>query len=313
MFVLFFVIFNCLVWFVSLMLSIRHRNTSKRKDVDKATYILSISMNMIIINVGLVFFFTNFSDWLRWDLDPVSIVFDLILMSLMYDAWMYWMHRSVLHRTPAVKSAVHVEHHCESVLPCDWIHVHPVELLAQTMGFMLPVLLFRANGFAFVAFAMFKQVFEVYIHSDLECESTLDRNSLFPLLITSSFHSRHHNIGGGNYSNIFSLWDKAMGTVIKNNDRVINTKQKKKENSSQEKNCDGLSDRCSPKIPEGERPQPDPIDEYRRVCQRLLRRHVRRGADGSVRPAEKLPDQSHDGPGRGHVREGRLEKVQADR
>jgi sterol desaturase/sphingolipid hydroxylase (fatty acid hydroxylase superfamily) len=36
-----------------------------------------------------------------------------------------------------------------------------------------------------------------------------------PLFIDSSFHKKHHTIGGGNYAILFNIWDKYMGTTIK--------------------------------------------------------------------------------------------------
>ena len=161
-FLLLFLVLNSVIYWLGWKLSESHRNRSRRQDSKSKEYISRCNTNFTVINIALAVFVLGFGNsWLNWSADMFSIVNDFILMLLIYDVWMYWTHRSILHRTPVVRENVHLKHHNQHVIPSDWLHVHWLELAAQTFGFVVPTLLCKINAFSFLLFAVFKQCFEV--------------------------------------------------------------------------------------------------------------------------------------------------------
>ena len=161
-FLLLFVILNSIIYWLGWKLSQTHRNLVRRKDSQSKEYTFRCNFNFTVINVSLALFvLTLGSSWLSWSANWISVANDFILMLLIYDVWMYWTHRSLLHRTPVIRENVHLKHHNQHVIPSDWLHVHWAELATQTIGFVVPTLLFKINAFSFLLFAVFKQCFEV--------------------------------------------------------------------------------------------------------------------------------------------------------
>tara|TARA_B110000037_G_C17072996_1_gene486636 strand:- start:1049 stop:1657 length:609 start_codon:yes stop_codon:yes gene_type:complete len=197
-----FIFINTIIFLWSIIISINHKNRGK-KNLNKKYYLTIIS-NFLFINICIYYFFNK----IIFD-NKRFLLLDFFMILIFYDTWLYWIHRTILHRTTIFKKYIHIEHHSQIVIPSDWLNVNFIELLIQSFGIILPILLFqKINLNSFIIFAIFKQLFEIYIHSD----TTIN---FFPLFINSKFHTDHHLHSGGNYSQLTLFWDSIMKTKIK--------------------------------------------------------------------------------------------------
>ena len=202
-----FVLLNLGVFLLSLYLSKNHKNYNYI--VRDYNYWSVLFKNFLLINALILLFFDYLKPFFIFSNNLFEIIIYCLIILLVYDSWLYWIHRSVLHRTAAVKQKIHLVHHTIKVIPADWINVHILEFGLQTFGLILPFLFFgKLNIYSFILACYLKQLFEVYIHSD----SDISYFSNF--LIDSKFHADHHKFSGGNYSQLFFFWDRIMGTVI---------------------------------------------------------------------------------------------------
>ena len=113
-----------------------------------------------------------------------------------------------MHRIPIIKKFIHSYHHTTEVMPSDWISVHPLELLVQSFGIIIPLYIIDVDEKAYIISCLFKQLNEVYIHSDIK----FNTNNF--ILIDKSHHKIHHLKSGGNYGQLFYFWDHLMNTKI---------------------------------------------------------------------------------------------------
>lgn len=192
------ILINLIIFTFSLLASKNHKNINKKKIENN--YYKNIFGNLFFLNISIYLFF----DFINFN-DERNIVLDFIILSVLYDTWLYWSHRSILHRTKYFRNNIHVDHHSKIVIPSDWLNVNFFELIIQTLGIFLPVYFFKFNSYSLLIFIIIKQLFEVYIHSDVDW-------NLSPLLINSKFHATHHEKAGCNYSQFYIFWDTVMKT-----------------------------------------------------------------------------------------------------
>jgi len=187
-------------------LSIHHKNYKKRKEELTHSYHTNTIINITISICVFAFIVTNstFSNHLIPRLD---IIFIYLILS---DTFYYWLHR-IIHRTPILKQALHSTHHSSrKLIPLDMFYVEHKEFvcyLLLTLG--LKGLFSQINllEYCLVSSIMFYHTY--YTHAEIK------EPFFLPLFIDSSFHKKHHTIGGGNYGLFLNIWDKYMGTTIK--------------------------------------------------------------------------------------------------
>lgn len=126
---------NLIIFIISLLTSKNHKNITRKKIPNN--YFKNIFLNLIFLNVSIYLFF----DYIKFN-DKRNIFFDFFILSVLYDTWLYWIHRSILHRTKYFRNNIHIDHHSEIVIPLDWLNVNFVELIIQTFGIFLPVYFF---------------------------------------------------------------------------------------------------------------------------------------------------------------------------
>ena len=187
-------------------LSIHHKNYKKRKEELTHSYHTNTIINITISICVFAFIVTNstFSNHLIPRLD---IIFIYLILS---DTFYYWLHR-IIHRTPILKQALHSTHHSSrKLIPLDMFYVEHKEYvcyLLLTLGVKGLFSQINLLEYCLVSLIMFYHTY--YTHAEIK------EPFFLPLFIDSSFHKKHHTIGGGNYAILFNIWDKYMGTTIK--------------------------------------------------------------------------------------------------
>ena len=203
-----------IIFMFGIILTHKHKNVSKRQ-LDCKYYGVIIT-NLCVLNLLIFVLFDTIISIISFSGNIGIILLHLIVIMLIYDTWLYWIHRSVLHRMPWVRKQIHTVHHDAVVVPSDWLHTNIFEILLQGIGVLIPIgmfymLGFKFNAWSFIIFTICKLLLEIYLHCDFK-----DGDFYFPhtVLVSSEFHARHHRVGGGNYSQMFTFWDYLMGTVI---------------------------------------------------------------------------------------------------
>ena len=147
-------------------------------------------------------------------------IFTWIWMLLLHDTWFYWSHRLMHH--PKVFKYVHLVHH-KSTNPSPWTAYafHPLEALIQIGIFPLIAFTLPVHIGAISWFFLFQIVYNVYEHLGFELyPKGFHKTWIGRLVITSVSHNLHHKRFTGNFGLYFLFWDRAMGTMREDYDRM---------------------------------------------------------------------------------------------
>ena len=136
-------------------------------------------------------------------------LFIIIIYFLIADSLTYWYHRTV-HRQPILKKYVHSTHHDNyHMVPLDALNASYLEILCDfLMVFLIPTFILQPNFFESVITYGIVVTHIAYKHMDEEY------GYFIPYFINANYHTKHHEIGGGNYGQFFKMWDFLMNTLI---------------------------------------------------------------------------------------------------
>ena len=169
-----------------------------------------------------------------------------IIYLLFLDTIYYWVHR-LTHRIPIVKKTLHLTHHdAYHLLPLDFLNMNMFEYLIYIFIVnIIPLCFIKINVSEYIIVLVLITIHSIYIHSDNK------ENFILPGFINSKYHTYHHQIGGGNYSIYFSLWDDFMNTRInvpdnvpdndykikkqKTGGKIVNEKEKKRKREKEKR------------------------------------------------------------------------------
>lgn len=141
-------------------------------------------------------------------------------MVFLHDAYFYWVHR--LMHTKWLYGHVHKVHHI-STNPSPWTAYafHPLEAVVEAgilplIAFTLPV-----HPSAIASFFFFQIAYNVYGHLGFELyPKGFHKTAIGKYVNTSVAHNLHHSRFNGNYGLYFLIWDRLMGTLREDYDRV---------------------------------------------------------------------------------------------
>ena len=203
---LIFVIISVIVIYITfLSLTKIHKNHNKLKL--KMEYYIKCLFN-IAISVGFYTCLIYFKQIYK-DIHFPSIS-NIILYLLLTDTFYYWTHRAI-HRIPFLKQWFHLTHHeAVHLVPMDIFYTDITEnvIYLCIVGF-IPLFFIPVNMIDYLIINMVVIYHASYTHYEKKT------NFILPLFIDSNYHKRHHQIGKGNYSVLFPIWDDYMGTRIK--------------------------------------------------------------------------------------------------
>lgn len=147
---------------------------------------------------------------------PLWLSFMLTVVAL--DAKAYVVHR-LLHSVPWLWR-LHKIHHTD--LDYDvttGLRFHPLESLVTMGSTLLVIALLGAPPVAVITYEILFIVTALFNHGNIHLPSRLD-DLLRLALVTPDMHRIHHSAEmretNSNYSGVFSVWDRAFGTYIRN-------------------------------------------------------------------------------------------------
>jgi 4-alpha-methyl-delta7-sterol-4alpha-methyl oxidase len=198
-----------MVYLILNNLTKQHKNFKKRK-LDNSYYIKTITNLLVSVCLIMLIFITHtFSNHLIPKLQ--NIIFYFITTDTLY----YWIHRTI-HKNPLLKKFFHFTHHeATKLVPFDIFYTDYKEnILYLFIIYIFPLLFIQLNIIEYLIILIISFYHSYYTHSDVK------NNFIIPLFINSNYHKKHHNIGGGNYSVFFNIWDEYMGSKIPKTPRL---------------------------------------------------------------------------------------------
>lgn len=156
-------------------------------------------------------------------IEPYGIayfIFTIVPITLISDAWFYWLHRSMHH--PKLYKYVHALHHKSlDVNPFTSNSFHIIEALALTL-WVLPLILFMPVSMAAFGVVQALGLFNnLKSHLGYELFPAFFQKAPFNMLVTATNHSLHHTQYNGNYGLYFRFWDKWCDTELNSTDTLF--------------------------------------------------------------------------------------------
>lgn len=147
-----------------------------------------------------------------------TIIWALISL-LLFDTWFYWAHRIIHH--PKLYKKIHRWHH-KAVTPTVWSNNSDTladNLFCQSYWLLAPILL-PAPTLILCLHKIYDQVTGMLGHAGYEYAAGKMSARPSPLIGTS-FHDQHHSAFHYNFATHFSIWDRLMGTLHPDYDKLI--------------------------------------------------------------------------------------------
>lgn len=164
--------------------------------------------------VGACFMFAFASLFTRfffvdiWPDSFFSFLVQIIIFSIFYETYSYFIHRLLHHKL--LRSAHSVHHRSVRVNPWSAYSVHPIE--AFFIGISAPIFMFifpMSLGVILVLHIM-GMIFTMIIHSNFMLNESVKFSSIFNKYTVG--HSLHHQKGDVNFGFVHVFWDKVFKT-----------------------------------------------------------------------------------------------------
>ena len=149
-----------------------------------------------------------------------ALVWSLISLVL-FDTWFYWFHRLLHHRR--LYARIHRWHHRAST-PTVWANNSDTlldNLFCQSYWFFAPLLL-PVPMVILLLHKAYDQVTGMLGHAGYEYAPGKFSARPSPMIGTT-FHDLHHSAFNYNFATHFSIWDRLMGTLHPDYDKLIKT------------------------------------------------------------------------------------------
>ena len=164
---------------------------------------------VLFIEYGLVEINQNEINW------PL-FAFQLAVMIVAHDAYFYWMHRALHHKS--LFRMAHLHHH-KSRTPTPWAAYSFASFEAVAEAAFVPTFLLLVSilGMPMYDFAIFLFLAHMIIrnvigHSGVEIFPAGWTRSPLGWITTTTHHDLHHSEGSTNFGLYFTWWDRMMGT-----------------------------------------------------------------------------------------------------
>jgi sterol desaturase/sphingolipid hydroxylase (fatty acid hydroxylase superfamily) len=170
--------------------------------------IFSLIFMALFSYVFFVFFKENLKI-VNTDFSFMQISIKIIIILFLNDLWFYFIHRWILHNKFLYKY-IHKQHH-ESKNPNIYstYFVSISEMILHGV-FLLSVPFFiEVNIEMFILGPIISSMIQASNHSNY---NLFENNKFF---MSPIFHRKHHQVNKGNYGQILQIWDKILGTCVK--------------------------------------------------------------------------------------------------
>lgn len=144
----------------------------------------------------------------------VYYFFSLILIFLLADAFYYWVHRFMHHKS-IYKYTHKIHHNSVRVTPFTTISVNVSEIVIASAFIILVLLIFPLHSSVIFIFAAVSLLKNIMIHLGHEILPKWINKTFLKWLVTATHHEVHHMKFKQNYGIYFRFWDVWMGTEDK--------------------------------------------------------------------------------------------------
>ncbi len=193
------------------------RDGMKRKKAEILNSLPALAMSSFLLGTG---YFAQTQGWTTApaDLGFGSFVLGFVVSLILFDAWFYFGHR-LLHWGPMYR--FHALHH-KSVAPTVWSNDSSgvVDTFIEHSFYLVVWFILPAPALAIFALRLFDQISGMIGHSGFEFFASPTSRRPWPFICTT-FHDLHHSKFNYNYGNIFSIWDRMLGTAHPQYDDMV--------------------------------------------------------------------------------------------
>ncbi len=214
---------------------LEHRRIPMKSRVDAAQikHELKYSVSSLLVGAafasGIMVLTLNGHTKIYTDLSghsPVAVVASFFLILALDDAWFYFVHRALHH--PSIYRRVHLVHHKSiDVNPWSSMSFHWVEPFLLTLWIFPAALLIPIYAPVLGAVQVYGMLNNIKSHLGYEFFPAVFNRGPLRIFTTSTYHNLHHQKFRGNYGVHFRIWDKLLGTELKDYDHEFDTLQRR--------------------------------------------------------------------------------------
>lgn len=201
------------------------------KKLEHAWPNLFFTLTTVIINFVLAFILLQTSDWalansfglLHWFQFPLWV--SIILAVLLLDFFGAWLAHYVQHKFKPFWM-LHLIHHTDNHVDTTTANRHhPGESIIRFLFTTFGVLLLGAPIGMVLLYQSLSVIFSQFNHANIRLPKKLDHVLSF-VIVSPDMHKVHHHLKlpytDTNYGNIFSIWDRILGTFARmKNEEII--------------------------------------------------------------------------------------------
>lgn len=150
---------------------------------------------------------------IRFELTPLSVAADVLVLFLAMDFLMYVTHRIAHH--PLIFAIVHATHHrYTQPRPLTLFALNPIEVLGFGSLWLGLICLYASSWLGIVIYLTLNVVFGMVGHLGVEpFPAAWIRVPVLRWISTSTFHAEHHDDKDHNYGFYTLIWDRLFGTT----------------------------------------------------------------------------------------------------
>ncbi len=185
---------------------------------------LFFTLTTVVINFALAFLLLNTSDWvvannfgiINW-LPEMPLWLYVILGVLLLDFFGAYLAHFVEHKVKPLWM-VHLVHHTDHKVDTTTANRHhPLESMIRFTFTLFGVFLVGTPIAIVMIYQSMSLIFTQFTHANIKMSKQLDK-ALSYLIVSPDMHKvHHHNLlpyTDSNYGNIFSVWDRLLGTYM---------------------------------------------------------------------------------------------------
>ncbi|TYA86781.1 sterol desaturase family protein [Seonamhaeicola marinus] len=182
------------------------------------------TLTTVVINFVLAFLLLKSADWvtendfgiINW-LPEMSLGLYIFLGVLLLDFFGAYLAHLVEHKIGALWM-VHLVHHTDHNVDTTTANRHhPIESVIRFTFTLLGVIIVGAPIGIVMLYQSLSLVFSQFNHANIKLPKTIDKTISY-LLVSPDMHKVHHHFRlpytDSNYGNIFSVWDRLLGTYL---------------------------------------------------------------------------------------------------
>jgi sterol desaturase/sphingolipid hydroxylase (fatty acid hydroxylase superfamily) len=185
---------------------------------------LFFTLTTVIINFGLAWMLLGTADWVKTNkfgiinwLPEMPLWLYALLGVLLLDFFGAYLAHYVEHRVKPLWM-VHLVHHTDHKVDTTTANRHhPLESVIRFAFTLLGVFLVGTPIALVFLYQSLSLVFSQFTHANLKLSKKLDK-ALSYVIVSPDMHKTHHHyrlpFTDSNYGNIFSIWDRLLGTYM---------------------------------------------------------------------------------------------------